>query len=243
MTTKTHTPPSPAISLAESQQFGAVRLTESANAEISSSDARAPAPCIALLDPDPHSRAAIAQLCQAESIHCDEYADAEAFFAAPAAQSTNLILLARQYSGADDIATLHRLQQLPYCPPVIMLTEHSTIAQALSALRIGAYHVIEKPYQAADLLHEIHRALNQDGSARQQWQNKQRVQQRLAQLTPREYEVMCLMLQGRLNKQIADDLSISMKTVEVHRSRTLEKMQINNAIELLIILHEAGVTL
>ncbi|AWD23516.1 DNA-binding response regulator [Fuscovulum blasticum DSM 2131] len=117
-------------------------------------------------------------------------------------------------------------------PPVIFLTGHADVPLAVQSLKAGAFDFVEKPFndnQIVDLaLSAI--ALRRDRVAAAR--DRLNLEQRRASLSAREVEVMVLMLQGRLNKQIADDLGISMRTVEAHRSRVLAKMGARNIAEL-----------
>lgn len=117
-------------------------------------------------------------------------------------------------------------------PPVIFLTGHADVPLAVQSLKAGAFDFVEKPFndnQIVDLaLSAI--ALRRDRVAAAR--DRLNLEQRRASLSAREVEVMALMLQGRLNKQIADDLGISMRTVEAHRARVLSKMGARNIAEL-----------
>lgn len=124
---------------------------------------------------------------------------------------------------------------------MIFLTGHGDVPMAVAALKQGAADFVEKPFSDNDIVDLVERCLTEDAERRRSWQARETTQARLDLLTPREREVLKLILVGRLNKQIADDLSISMKTVEVHRSRALEKMQVKTAIELAALLREAGI--
>jgi FixJ family two-component response regulator len=103
---------------------------------------------------------------------------------------------------------------------------------AVSALKKGAVDFIEKPFNDQDMLRLIESCLRQDRAAATRRAEDASVAQRLQRLTQREREVLALIVAGKLNKQIADELSISIKTVEVHRSRVMEKMGANSVAEL-----------
>ena len=107
---------------------------------------------------------------------------------------------------------------------------------AVAALKKGAFDFIEKPFNDLDLVDKVERAIAQDAALHRAAVDREAVLARLASLTMREREVMELILDGRFNKVIADSLSISMRTVEVHRSRIFEKMQVRSAVELARIL-------
>jgi two-component system response regulator DctR len=115
--------------------------------------------------------------------------------------------------------------------PIIFVTGHGDVPMAVEAVKSGAFHFLEKPFKDEQLLRLI------DGAARQAVPASVAAQRlcaaaRLATLTQREREVMDLVVQGRKNKQIADDLRISIKTVEAHRARAMEKMDVSSVAEL-----------
>jgi two-component system response regulator DctR len=116
--------------------------------------------------------------------------------------------------------------------PVLFLSGHGDIALAVEALKRGASDFVEKPFNDNDLVDRVARCLRIDAERRRAQANRQSVAVRLAQLSPREHEVMRLVLAGKLNKVIADELRIAVRTVEVHRARLLSKMGVRSAVEL-----------
>ncbi len=116
--------------------------------------------------------------------------------------------------------------------PVIFLTGHGDVPMAVSTLKKGAFDFLEKPFDDNALVDVVIRAMESDARRLASQQTQATVSGRLAQLTPREQEVMHLVLAGKFNKVIADELNISMRTVEVHRSRVFEKMGVRSAVEL-----------
>lgn len=110
---------------------------------------------------------------------------------------------------------------------------------AVSALKKGAFDFIEKPFDDSDLVAIVLRALDVDADRRRSLGIRHAVNERLALLTAREREVMELILAGKYNKVIADDLNISMRTVEAHRSKIFEKMEVRSAVELAQLLKSA----
>jgi two-component system response regulator TtrR len=116
--------------------------------------------------------------------------------------------------------------------PIIFVTGHGDVPMAVAALQRGACDFIEKPFNDEELLSRIRRALEVDAANDARRRRDGDISRRLEQLTQREREVMRLVVAGRLNKQIADDLQISMKTVEAHRARVMEKMGVRTLAEL-----------
>ena len=123
--------------------------------------------------------------------------------------------------------------------PVIFVTGHGDVPMAVSALQRGACDFIEKPFHNEDLLSRIQRALAVDCQKANRRKRSDAISQRLELLTLREREVMDLVVAGKLNKQIADELNISMKTVEAHRARVMDKMGARTLAELVRIALES----
>ena len=115
---------------------------------------------------------------------------------------------------------------------MIFLTGHGDVPMAVGALKKGAFDFLEKPVDDNALVDVVIRALATNARHQANQETQATVATRLAQLTPREHEVMQLVLAGKFNKVIADELNISMRTVEVHRSRVFEKMGVRSAVEL-----------
>ena len=116
--------------------------------------------------------------------------------------------------------------------PIIFITGHGDVPMAVSALKKGPADFIEKPFNDTDMLRLIRQCLTLDQERRARRAREDSVSQRLAQLTAREREVMDRVVEGKLNKQIADELNISMKTVEAHRARVMDKMGVRSLAEL-----------
>lgn len=116
--------------------------------------------------------------------------------------------------------------------PIIFVTGHGDVPMAVAALQRGACDFIEKPFHNEELLSRIERALELDKQLATRRKRDDAISHRLDQLTQREREVMNLVVVGKLNKQIADELNISMKTVEAHRARVMEKMGVRTLAEL-----------
>jgi two-component system response regulator DctR len=116
--------------------------------------------------------------------------------------------------------------------PVIFLTGHGDVPMAVSALKKGAFDFVEKPCNDNELVNRVIEALKLDENRRAAASGTDSVNARVSRLTTREQQVMELILAGKLNKVIADELQISMRTVEVHRANLFEKMGVRTAVEL-----------
>src|SRR6266850_2303646 len=116
--------------------------------------------------------------------------------------------------------------------PIIFISGHADVPSSVRAIKAGAIDFLQKPFSDQALLDIIHRALRDDREARRERAELAAIRQRFDMLTPRERDVLGLVVQGRLNKQIAGDLGISEKTVKFHRGRVMEKTQAGSVAEL-----------
>jgi len=124
--------------------------------------------------------------------------------------------------------------------PVIFLTGHGDVPTAVAAVKRGAFDFVEKPFSNNALVDRVEGALEASAQALLQRRAGQGTQQAFADLTDRERDVLRLVIDGRPNKVIADELGISVRTVEVHRARVFEKMNVKSAVELANLLREQG---
>lgn len=116
--------------------------------------------------------------------------------------------------------------------PIIMCTGHAEVQMAVDAMKRGAVTLVQKPFRDQDLLDAIEEALRRDAAARQRMGRKRAVESKLATLTPRQRQVLDLMVRGKPNKVIALELGISERTVELHRARVMRAMEVTSAAEL-----------
>ena len=116
--------------------------------------------------------------------------------------------------------------------PVIFLSGHGDIPLAVAAVKKGAFDFVEKPFNDNELVDRVIQALAFNASQQKRHEGQATLASHLAQITPREREVMERILDGKYNKVIADELNIAMRTVEVHRARIFEKMGVKSAVEL-----------
>lgn len=187
---------------------------------------------IALVDDDDAIRDALSWLFASRQMGIEAFADPASFLSSYDPLRYGCLLLDVRMPQLSGIELFEKLKATAYCPPTLFLTGHGDVPLAVQALKLGAEDFIEKPFDDNDLIQRVQHCLQKDGQLRMTWHNEREHERRLASLTQREREVMQLILLGRLNKVIADQLGISMKTVEVHRARVLEKMGVRSAVEL-----------
>jgi len=125
--------------------------------------------------------------------------------------------------------------------PIIFLTGHGDLPSGVKAMKRGAVDFLGKPVDGAELIEAVRSGIEKDRIARRADAELTEIRRRLATLTPREYEVLCHVVSGRLNKQIAADLGTVEKTIKVHRSRVMEKVKAASLAELVRIAQRAGI--
>jgi two-component system, LuxR family, response regulator DctR len=191
-----------------------------------------------IVDDDASVRDALAWLLRSRSYPSQGFASAEAFEAHLGTESRMrkpaCLLLDVRMPGMSGLALFERLvvRELHGAMPVIFLTGHADVPTAVASVKRGAFDFCEKPFSDNLLVDRVGQAISQSAQVLAQRSVLDSVQARLAGLTEREKDVMQRVVQGLPNKLIADQLAISVRTVEVHRSRVFEKMEIKSAVEL-----------
>jgi len=187
---------------------------------------------IFVIDDDEAMRDSMTWLLEGEGYGVRCFASGSEFLAARSDDLRGCIVLDVRMPDMSGLELHERLDNLGSTLPIIFVTGHGDVPMAVSALQRGACDFIEKPFHNEDLLGRIRRALELDDQLAARRQRDTAIFHRIEQLTPREREVMRLVVAGKLNKQIADALDISMKTVEAHRARVMEKMGVRTLAEL-----------
>lgn len=188
-----------------------------------------------LVDDDEAVRDALSWLLESRGVNCQSWPSAEAFLShleQGAAPIAGCIVLDIRMDGMSGLELFDRLMQRGCKAPVIFLTGHGDVPMAVGALKKGAFDFVEKPFDDNLLASRVIEAIALDARRQLSAASSGSVQQRIDALTERERQVMALVLVGKMNKMIADDLAISMRTVEVHRARLFEKMGVRSAVEL-----------
>ena len=187
---------------------------------------------IYVVDDDEAMRDSLTWLLEGEGYRVACFDSAESFLKARRDDMRGCLVLDVRMPQMSGLELHERLDALGSHLPIIFVTGHGDVPMAVSALQRGACDFIEKPFHNEDLLSRIRRALEVETQLAERRQRDGVISHRLEQLTQREREVMNLVVAGRLNKQIADELNISMKTVEAHRARVMEKMGVRTLAEL-----------
>ena len=201
-------------------------------------------PVVYLVDDEDVVRDALAWLLRSRRLLSEAFASAEAFEAfveaLPAASrgdwpgAPSCLLLDVRMPGMSGLALFERLAERGRLAalPVIFLTGHGDVPTAVAAVKRGAFDFVEKPFSDNALVDRIEQALQHSEAAIRRRLESRTLERRLGDLTERELEVMRLVVEGRPNKLIADALAISVRTVEVHRARVFDKMEVKSAVDL-----------
>lgn len=189
-------------------------------------------PRVHIVDDDDAMRDSLKWLLESRGLEVELYASGDEFLKAFDNGFCGCLVLDVRMNGMSGLDLYERLQARGCTLPVIFITGHGDVPMAVSALKKGAVDFIEKPFNDQDILGLIEECMQQDLAAAVKRAESASVAQRLDSLTQREQEVLAMVVAGKLNKQIADELGISIKTVEVHRSRVMQKMGANSVAEL-----------
>ena len=201
-------------------------------------------PVVYLVDDEEVVRDALAWLLRSRRLLSEGFATADAFEAwlvehtapgrAPWPAAPACLVLDVRMPGTSGLVLFERLAErgLLGLMPVIFLTGHGDVPMAVAAVKQGAFDFVEKPFSNNALVDRVELALQRSAHALLERKAHETLQRALADLTDREREVMQLVVDGRANKLIADELNISVRTVEVHRARVFDKMDVKSAVEL-----------
>lgn len=195
---------------------------------------------IHIVDDEETIRDALAFLLASRGLEARGWASGEDFLAAQPLEDCACVILDVRMGGLSGPEVFERLRAMGNLVPVIFLTGHADVPVAVQTLKAGAFDFVEKPFNDNQIVDLALRAIEAHAQAEATAAVRRDLAARRATLSTREDEVMRAMLSGALNKQIADQLGIAMRTVEVHRGRVLAKMGVRNAIELAAILGNDG---
>ncbi|MFZ1100108.1 MAG: response regulator transcription factor [Steroidobacteraceae bacterium] len=182
-----------------------------------------PEPTVFVVDDNEGIRNALRLLLKSVGIASRTMASAKEFLETYKPDQPGCLVLDVRMPGMSGIELQEQLNLCGAVIPVIFITGHGDVAMAVEAMQHGAFDFLQKPFRDQDLIDRIQRALERDSRNRAALAQHARIHERLESLTAREREVMALMVRGLANKVIAADLGISQRTVEIHRSRVMDK--------------------
>lgn len=185
-----------------------------------------------VIDDDPSVRRALARLLRSMGYPFECFPSADAFLARPPAAVPSCVILDFRMPGLNGLELQNALTAAGRDESIIFITGHGDIPTCANAMKAGAIDFLPKPFQDEDLLNAIARSLLVAQRLMREHAERTRIQDLVDHLTPREREVLELVILGKLNKQIAAQLGASEKTIKVHRGRVMQKMQVFSVAEL-----------
>jgi len=189
-----------------------------------SDEIQQPAPTVYVVDDDDGMRRALGALLSTVGYKTALFSRPSEFLADFKPDSAGCLVLDIRMPEMSGLELQQQLNRTGAMLPVIFITGHGDVPMAVQAIKDGAFQFIQKPFRDQDLLDHINHALQQDAENRKDLARRAEVLRRLETLTPRERQVMELVVEGEANKVMAIDLGLSERTVEIHRAKVMEKM-------------------
>lgn len=200
--------------------------------EVGSSPMATAKPIVFVVDDDVWIRESLQTLLQDEGWQPETFASAQEFLDRPRPLTPSCLVLDVSLPGLDGLELQKRIAAERTDMPIIFITGHGDIPMSVGAMKAGASEFLTKPFSDEVLLTAIRQALERSRLALTQQATKQELRDRYASLTPREQDVMRLVVSGLLNKQVADELGITESTVKAHRGQVMQKMKANSLADL-----------
>jgi two-component system response regulator TtrR len=196
-------------------------------------------PLIHVVDDDEAMRDSLAWLLDGERYAVHTYPSGEDFLARHEPGRPACVILDIRMPGISGVEVHEQLMRRGTATPVIFVTGHGDVPMAVEAIKRGAFDFIEKPFSETKLMAIIGRALEEDARKAGENHTASDISSRLSKLSPREREVLDLVIAGKMNKTIADAMNISIKTVEAHRAKVMDKMGAKSLAELVQLVVQA----
>ena len=190
------------------------------------------APVVFVVDDDPSVRSSLKFLMSSVGLQVESFDSADALLQRKLPDSPSCLVLDVRLRGLSGLDFQRELAARNCHMPIIFITGHGDIPMSVRAMKAGAVEFLTKPFRDQDLLDAVRIALEKDRERRERKKEVSDLKERFNSLTPREQEVISMVVSGMLNKQIADQLGTAENTVKVHRSRAMEKMRAQSVAEL-----------
>jgi FixJ family two-component response regulator len=199
-----------------------------------------PTALVFLIDDDASVRKGVSRLLRSAGYNCETFASANDFLAREPHRGPTCLIVDVRMPGLNGMELQEVLLERRREEQLVFITGHGDISMCSQAMKAGAVDFLPKPFGDDQLLESVARALSRSTEQRQRTVEKSKARRLLDSLTPREFEVMQLVVTGMLNKQIASELAIAEKTVKVHRGRVMQKLEVASVAELVRLGQRAG---
>jgi FixJ family two-component response regulator len=200
-----------------------------------------PAPIVFVVDDDPSVRRAIKRLVESVGLHVEPFGSASEFMSSSRPEIASCLVLDIRLPGIGGLDFQRELAEANVHIPIIFITGHGDIPMSVRAMKAGAVEFLTKPFRDQDLLDAIQVGLARDRARRQRQSETAVLRERFESLTPREREVVPLIVSGLLNKQVAAEIGTTEATVKVHRSQLMKKMGADSLPELVRMAEKMGI--
>src|SRR6267143_1454192 len=187
-----------------------------------------------VIDDDAHVRAAIQGLLKSVGLRSESFETAQGFLGSKRAEGPSCLVLDVRLPGINGLEFQHDLAEQGLLIPIIFITGHGDIPMSVKAMKAGAVDFLTKPFRDQDLLDAVMRALERDEKRRKDEKNTRGLRARYSTLTAREKQIMALVTDGLMNKQIAGRLEISYVTAKIHRGRVMRKLGAKSLADLVV---------
>jgi FixJ family two-component response regulator len=199
-------------------------------------------PFVFVVDDNPSVRTALKRLFSSVGMQCETYPSAKEFLQRNRPDVPTCLVLDVRLPGLSGLDLQSHLAEANYRIPIIFITGHGEVPMSVRAMKAGAVEFLTKPFHDQELLDAVLQALQRDRTARQTRAYLATLRERWESLTPREHEVLALVVAGRVNKQIGAELGTSEKTIKVHRHQVMLKMQAQSLAQLVLMVEKLGLT-
>jgi FixJ family two-component response regulator len=196
------------------------------------STVEATGPIVFVVDDDLSVREALRSLIRSVGLRCETFASAAEFLRFQRPEDPACLVLDVQLPDASGLDLVGELDAAEAPIPIIFITGHGTIPMSVRAMKAGAIEFLTKPFREEDLITALEQAVERDREARRERTEMAGLRVRLEKLTPREKEVLTLVAEGRMNKQIAAALGTAEQTIKQHRGRVMKKLGVDSVAEL-----------
>ncbi len=181
-----------------------------------------------LVDDDPAVRGSVTELLRAHGLTVQAFGDAKSFLAQLSPDTAGCVLIDVRMPELSGLDVQQQIRERGASLPVIIMTGHGDVPMAVRAMKDGALEFVCKPFKSAELVGWVRKALDEDARRRREWATRREIERRIRRLNEGERAVLDALVEGRFNKVIADQLGISISTVEARRRRIRDKLQIDN---------------